>query len=90
MKTMIATFGICLAMAVAGCAQKADTNTTLAAFDDSPSSCCASTCATKTASAGCPMTTKTAAASTCSKTAASSGCCASKKMMTTKSDTVSN
>ena len=89
MKTMIATFGICLAMAVAGCAQKADTNTTLAAFDDAPSTSC---CASKTAATGCPMTAKmtTASASTCSKTAASSGCCASKKMMTTNSDTVSN
>ncbi len=90
MKTMLATFGICLAMAVAGCAQKAETNTTLAAFDDAPSSCCAS----KTAAVGCPMsakmTTASATASTCSQTAASSGCCASKKMMTTNSDTVSN
>ena len=86
MKTMIATFGICLAMAVAGCGQKADTNTQLAAFDAAPTSCCAS----KTAATGCPMSAKMTTASTCSKTAASSGCCASKKMMTTKSDTVSN
>ena len=85
MKTMLATFGICLAMAVAGCAQKADSNTTLAAFDDAPKSCCASK-----AAAGCPMSAKMTTASTCSKSAASTGCCSSKKMMTTKSDTVTN
>ena len=64
MKTMLATIGICVAMAAAGCAQKADSSATLAAFDDNKSSSC---CMSKMPGNGCPMTTKAAAAST--------GCC---------------
>ncbi|MCH2132166.1 MAG: hypothetical protein MK116_00300 [Phycisphaerales bacterium] len=64
MKTMLATIGICVAMAVAGCGQKADTNTNLGAFDDSAPAACATSCATSCSSAA--------------KAKASSGCCASK------------
>ncbi|MDG2423534.1 MAG: hypothetical protein P8M22_06115 [Phycisphaerales bacterium] len=83
MKTMLATIGICVAMAAAGCAQKADSSATLAAFDDNKSS--ASCCMSKTPGNGCPMAAKQAAASTgCCKSKAASSCSKS------KSETVSN
>ena len=82
MKTMLATIGICVAMAAAGCAQKADSSATLAAFDDNKSASCCMTKMSKMPGNGCPMTTKQAASSGCCKSKAASSC--------SKSETVAN
>ena len=81
MKNILATFGICVALAAAGCAQKADTTTTLGAFDDNAKTCCPAT----GGASGCPMAAKAQGTACCKSKAnktANAACCSSSKKTT--------